>query len=260
MHRTIQDVLWLAPAALQLVIVGNMIRKNLVREYPAFCGYLILEFLRTALLFAIGNDDAHYSRYFYTYWRSEVIVCLVGFGVIVEIFRKSFSKRLGLEQWGTAILRLSVLALVVLALIVAAQSTGSDASKLVAGILVLKRAESCVRVGLIAALFIFVLVLGLPWSSYTVGIATGFAVQGAAEVVVLAVRTQYGRAANRAAFWSLLVAGFSQVFVWAVYFLRPKTVWSQKTASAEHSSFIFTVPAEIDRLNETVEALLERRC
>lgn len=260
MDRTIQDVLWLAPAALQLAVVANMIRKNLVREYPVFCSYLILDFLRTALLFAIGNDDAHYADYFYAYWRSEVIVCLVGFGVIVEIFRKAFSKRLGLEQWGTSILRLSVLALVVLALIVAARSTGSDASKLVAGILVLKRAESCVRVGLIAALFIFVFLLGLPWSNYTVGIATGFAVQGTAEVAVLAVRTQYGRAVNHAALWSLLVAGFSQTLVWAVYFLRPKTLWSQKTASGEHPIFNSTVPAEIDRLDETVEALLERRC
>jgi hypothetical protein len=260
MHRTTQDVLWLAPAALQLVIVGNLIRKNLVREHPAFCSYLILELLRTALLFAIGNDDAHYARYFYAYWRSEFIVCLVGFGVIVEIFGKAFSKRLGLDQWGTSILRLSVLVLVMLALIVAARSTGSDASRLVAGILLLKRAESCVRVGLIAALFIFVFLLGLPWSSYTVGIASGLAVQGAAEVVVLAVRTQYGRAANRAALWGLLVAGFSQTFVWALYFLRPKSVWSQQTASGEHSGFIPTVPAEIDRLNETVKALLERRC
>lgn len=255
MHRTIQDVLWLLPAILQLCIAASMLQKRLVREYPAFWSYLILEFVRAIVLFTIGNDRAHYATYFYAFWRTEIVSCLLGFAAVVEVFRKAFAKRLGLQRWGTPLLRTSLIVLVVIAVIVALRSPGSDANRMVAGILILKQAASFVQFGLIGALFAFVFGFGLPWSSYTIGIATGFAVEGAAEVVALAVRTHYGRIANAVLIWTLLAAGFCQVLVWSIYFLHRGPSRALRGLSVKSSNILYS---EMDRITGAVRTVLER--
>lgn len=255
MHRTIQDILWLFPAILQLSIVVSMLHKRLVREFPAFWSYLVLELLRTAILFGIGNDKAHYATYFYTFWRTEVVSCLLEFAAIVEIFRKAFAKRLGLQKWGMFLLRTSLIVLVVIAVIVAIHSPGSDANPMVAGILILQQAASFVQFGLVGALFAFVFGLGLPWSSYTIGIATGFAVEGAAEVVAWTVRTHYGRIANAVLVWTILAAGFCQVLVWTIYFLQGGPSRPARGDLTTGSNILYS---EMDRITGAVRTVLER--
>src|SRR5579864_1110693 len=136
MHRTLQDILWLVPAILELAIAVQMLCAGLAREYPAFWSYLIFGFLRTTLLFSIGNDNAHYAGYFYAFWESEIINCLLGFLVIVEIFRKAFAKRLGLHRQGTAMLQFSVVVLLVFALWIARESPRADPNHLLSGVLI----------------------------------------------------------------------------------------------------------------------------
>lgn len=260
MHRILQDVLWLAPAVLEFVIVVSMFKRGLAREYPVFWSYLVFIILRTVLLFGIGNDRSHYAKYFYAYWITEVISCLLGFFVLAEIFSKAFAKRLGLQKYGTAIFRFTLIALIAAAPLVASLSTGSDSSKVMAAMVSLKRAESLVQAGLVAALFVFVFVLGLPCASSTIGIAAGFAIQGAAEIAAWAARAHYGRMANRAVTWSVLTAGFCQVLVWAAYLLRRQSAFVGRSAFEETSNNLSTATAELERINEQVGILLERRC
>jgi hypothetical protein len=255
MHRILQDVLWITPAVLECAIAAAMLRQRLSTKYPFFWAYLIFSILRTGLLFAIGNDPAHYRGYFYAYWQTEIISCLLGFLIVNEIFHDVFAKRLGMQERGTALLQFSLIVLVIMALWVAVETPKMDSNNLVAGTFVLKRAESLVRTGLVAALFLFVFVLGLPWSNETIGIAAGFSIEGVAEIVSWAVRARYGRVANHALMWSLLIAGFCQTLVWAAYFLRrrknPPTEWSDLDTQSKLS-------AEIERVNEAIEVLLER--
>ena len=112
---------------------------------------------------------------------------------------------MGLGSWGASLFRFSLLGLIAVAVLMARASPGSDASKLMAGILVLKRVESFVRLGLLGALFLFVVVLGLPWGHQALGIAAGFALYGAIELAALLLRSHYRRAAigpgNGVALW-----------------------------------------------------------
>jgi hypothetical protein len=254
MHRILQNVFWISPAILEFAIAATMLRQRLSTKYPFFWAYLVFDILRTGLLFAIGNDPAHYRGYFYAFWQTEIISCTLGFLVVIEIFREAFAKRLGLQERGTTLLQFSLVVLVVMALWIAVETPKSDSNNLVAGIVVLKRAESLVRTGLVAALFLFVFVLGLPWSNETIGIAAGFSIEGAAEIVTWAARAHYGRIANRALVWSLLIATFCQTLLWAAYFLRRRrepAIWPDAGA---HSK----VSAEIEHIGEAVGVLLER--
>jgi hypothetical protein len=255
MHRILQNVFWISPAILEFAIAVTMVRRRLSTKYPFFWAYLVFDILRTALLFAIGNDPAHYRGYFFAFWQTEVFSCLLGFLIVIEIFREAFAKRLGLQERGTTLLQFSLVVLVIMALWIAVETPKSDSNNLVAGIVVLKRAESLVRAGLVAGLFIFVLALGLPWDSQTIGIAAGCCIQGTAETLVWAARTHYGRSANRLLVWSLLIATFCQTLLWAAYFLRrrPEPAISWPDAGA-HSK----VSAKIEHIGEAVGVLLER--
>jgi hypothetical protein len=256
MHRTLQDFLWLTPAILQVGIAVVMFRRNMEREYPVFWSYLLLSTLRTFILFGIGNDAAHYAKYFYTYWTTEIFASVLELCVVAEIFRKAFAERLALRNQGAILFRVSLSALVLVGLLLAVLSPGRDPSRFFAALLVLKRAESLVLFGLVAALFFFVFVLGLPWTNCSIGLAAGFGVQGAAEVTIWTARSYYGRIANRIFVWGILVSGFCQVLIWAIYFARSDSKLPLENCGDELSK----VARELSRMDEQLAALLERRC
>ena len=144
---------------------------------------------------------------------------MFGFLVVKEIFWKAFEKRLGLQKLGDALFRCSFVALIVASVGAAAMAPGSGADKLFAMILVLKRTESFVRVGLVVSLFLFVMLLGLSWSDYVIGVAAGFAVHGIGELAILIVRMHYGSSASDFFVWSTMSVGLLQLLIWIAYFV-----------------------------------------
>src|SRR6185312_1199699 len=111
-----------------------------------------------------------------------------------------------------------------------ASDHSGDSSRLLAGILVLKWAESFVRLGVLGALTASVLLLGLPWKRDVIGIAAGFAFYGCIELTMLAARVNIGRHANRYVSWAFMFSGLVEKIIWAGYFLvrvTPKRVPTQ---------------------------------
>jgi len=257
MHRILQDVVWLVPAILEVVIAGVLFRQGTWRTYPVFWSFLIFAATRTAVLFTIGNDPAHYATYFYSYWLTEVLACLLGFFVVAEIFRKAFSRQMGLQERGTALFRFALILLIAAALLVAAVSPGNDSSKMIAAILVIRHAESLVSFGMVASLFGFVFLLGVPWSSHTIGISLGLAIQGAADLVALTARNHYGRIASAPSVWTMEVAGVCQVLVWLVYSIRREEITTSKTVS-NPSLDLSSMAADLDRMSQQVTMVLEK--
>jgi len=258
MPRILQNILWLTSATLGFGIVVAMFWQRSRRDYPVFWSYLLAEALRTLLLFAIGNNSAHYFEYFYTYWITEFLLCLLGFFVVAELFDKAFSKRLGLRQWGRSLFWVTLAFLLLIAVLTAHSANGSDSNKLVAGILLLKKAESLVRLGLIAGLFVFVFVLGLPWSSHTIGIAIGFSAYGALEFAAMTVRWYYGRPANHIAASSLMGAWLLENLIWAGYFF-PRRRLNPSSSSAESSLRQDNAScSELEKARRAVQIFLER--
>lgn len=218
MHWTLQNVVWIFSGLLEVSVWLAMLLRGSWREYRVFWSYLLCEAARTAVLFSIGTDHAHYRAYFYSYWISDLFICVLGFFVIREIFAKAFSGQLGLRHWGDWIFASSLIALLAVACFSAANEHG-DSNRLLAAILVLKWAESFVRLGVLAALSISVLLLGLPWKHHAIGIAAGFAFYGSVELTMLATRLHLGKQANRWVFWAFMFAGVFEKAIWAWYFV-----------------------------------------
>lgn len=218
MHWTLQNAVWIFSGLIEVSVSVAMLLRGSRREYRVFWSYLLSEIARTCMLLFIGTDHAHYRAYFYSYWVSELVICILGFFVIREIFATAFSGQLGLIHWGDWIFACSLIGLLAVACFSAANQHG-DSNRLLAAILVLKWAESFVRLGILAALSISVLLLGLPWKHHAIGIAAGFAFYGSVELTMLATRLHVGRQANRWVFWAFMLAGLFEKGIWALYFV-----------------------------------------
>jgi hypothetical protein len=257
MHLTPQKILWLTPTTLEIFTAGAMLWHRKWREYPWFYGYLLSEVIRTAALFSIGTDSRHYATYFYTYWATEAVLSTLGFFVIAEIFDHAFSDRFGLKQWRRSIFRFALMVLIVAAVFVSFISHGGEPSRLMAAVLILKRSESLIRLGLIAALFIFVSILGLPWTSQTIGITFGLALYGVVEIIGIGVRFHYGSGVNRMVSLSGMLAACCQTLIWAAYFGRSRSL--AKT-NPEQSELIASGTHGLAVNQEAVKILMERQC
>ena len=254
MHWTLQGGLWLLGFLLELIVAIAIFRRRLHRDYPLFFSYLVLELMRTIVLAAV---HPHHLPYFYAYWISECVVALFGFLVVEEIFRKAFERRLGLQRVGAALFRYSMLALFVTAVAVAVMAPGTESDKLFAGILILKRTQSLVRVGLVVCLFSFVFLMGLSWGSYSIGIALGFAVHGVVEAAAMLAKSQYGSKFDHIWVWSIMGVALCERLIWVAYFVPPQRV--RGPALAQEKVLPTTLFAtEVSKMNKVVESLLER--
>lgn len=251
MHWTLQNAVLIAGMIIEMAVAVSLLYQRLWQVYPVFVSYVLCEVVRGWWLFAIGNDPAHYARYFYTYWITECIVALLGFIVVREIFSKALSAQFGLQRWGATLFWWSLAILIVIAVLAAVGAKG-DPDKLLAAILLLKRVESLVRLGLIVALFVFVFALGIPWADPVIGIAAGFGIYGAGELVAYAIRTSWGRGARSAFSWTIMGIGLCQEILWLAYFVpwrRLSTTTAKVLPGAE---------LEIEKLHDAIEVFLER--
>jgi hypothetical protein len=253
MHWTLQNTVWIAGMVLEFAIAVSVLYQRLWQIYPAFVSYILCEVVRSLWLFAIGNGPAHYARYFYTYWITECIVALLGFVVVREIFSKALSAKFGLQRWGTALFWWSLAILILIAALAAVGAKGGEPDKLLAAIFLLKRVESLVRLGLIVALFVFVFVLGIPWADPVIGIAAGFGIYGAGELVAFAIRSSWGRHAKGAFSWTLMGIGLCQEILWLAYFFP----WHPSSGKSKEDQPP-GAKLELDKLQDAIGIFLER--
>ena len=218
MHPTTRLVLWLTPTAVETVIVVAMVYRKLWRDLPIFLSYIVYEIGRTVFLFTERNNP---WVYFYGYWITEAVGCFAALCVIRELFDNAFHRHLGLQTLGRVLFRWSIVILLVVAVAVAWISPGSEPTRLMAGIFVLKRTVTVVQAGLLAFLFLFAFSFGLRWQHYAVGVTLGFGVYGAVELAALAIRMRYGHPVQWLYNWMMMTINNTCVFIWGAYFLYP---------------------------------------
>jgi hypothetical protein len=218
MHSIAFYTLWLGPTFIEIWIVAVMLYRKLWTDLPLFLSYLIFEIARTALLFAVRNQQV---VYFYAYWATETIGCLVALAVIRELFENAFRRYAGLQALGSVLFRWSFLVLFVLAVIMAVAAPGSDQYKVLAGIFTMKRTVTIVQAGLLGFLFLFASAFGVAWRHYLVGIAAGLGVYGAVELVAMVMRAKFGSVMDSSLSWIVMLVNTCAVMIWAAYFVAP---------------------------------------
>ncbi len=189
------------------------------RAIPLFFCYTLLLPIRDFTLYFLPNPGDRYSSVF---WSGEAAAVLLSFGVIFEIgwhfvrrypFLRLFLRVLWIAAWlpeqrpGHADLGRGGLA-------------GTDVA--LGWITLSERSARFMQVCLLIVAIAMMSRLGLTWRHYSLGIAAGFGVYAALDLVLLELRGHL-HVLSGGTFVLLRSAAYNLgVLIWAFYFLRPQ--------------------------------------
>ena len=217
--------LWVAPQALLAILATSMVRNRLAVDTPVFFAYVLFSLAKFLLRFGVFHLMGGASfEYFCVYWSLALIDAMFVLLVIHEIYILEFGAYEGLTMFASILFKWSAAVLVLVAVVTAASASGSDLTRLAAGILTLDRSGTIVQLGLIILLFVAASSFWLVWQRHLFGIATGMAVIISIEVVSLALSARYGLIFANTYSWVKSVTYLFGVLIWAVYFLRREAV------------------------------------
>jgi hypothetical protein len=179
-NAKIQLVLWISHPALELLLAGAMVWRQLHRKFPVFFAYVLFQLVNFAVLFPI-HQYGGYELYFYTYWISSTISLAIGFKVIHEIFLDVFRPYHTLQDLGTVLFKWAALVMIFVALVVAVASPGGQ-SPIALAVMTMQRCVRVTQCGLILFLLFFSRYLAVSWKQPSFGIASGFGLFAAVEL------------------------------------------------------------------------------
>ncbi len=220
--------LWIVPAILEACLVSVILRRKLRSEFSAFFSYSVFQVLVFFCLFFTYFRAPQF--YFSTYWTAGALDAAIGFQVIYEIFVNAFAPYPALRQLGKTLFRWAALVLLMVAFIAAVASPSPLRSGLMAGIFILERSVLLMQCGLVLLLFTFSGSLGIDWRNRIFGVALGFGLYAAAQLIVFTMRSQLGPQLGSVGRAALILCNGGAytlaVLIWLRYMLSPQPVRS----------------------------------
>lgn len=236
-HRLLYTYLWIAPHALQMALAVMMVRRKLVREFPAFFVYTVYEVLQFVVLFAMHGIDAVSAEAYTVAWLAGGAVSIaLRFAIVYEIFDHVFSSYPTLKELGVVIFRWATAVLMIVAVVLVGYSTGGEIDRATIAISIVDRAVSVVQCGLLVLLLLLSRFLSFSWRSYAFGIALGLGFFASVELATSAIRTELGLGVGLDALAMITMATYHCcVLFWIVALLRPQHEIAPVTSVPEHN-------------------------
>lgn len=243
--------LWIAPHALQAVLAAMMIRRNLIRRFPAFFTYTVYEVAQFLVLFIIDHMDSVSSDQYTSVWFvGGAISVSLRFAVVHEIFRNVFRSYPALQEFGGVLFRWATVVLMLVAVMLVAYSSGSEINRLTLSLTIIDRVVNIVQCGLLVLLILLARFLSFPWTSYTFGIALGLGFFASVELGISALRAQYGVLLARNFFADLSMATYHCcVLFWIATLLRPERGRTRLSSAPNHN---------LEHWNDALQRLLHQ--
>lgn len=207
---------WLTGAVLHLTILTIMVRRKLVRELPVFSAYVILSLATSIALFVI-TETRDYATYFYAFWPKEAILNVLMFGVVYEVNQHVFKNYTALRRLGTMLFWCVGLVLLLVAMLIAISSPGNGANQMVTGIATLERSVRVIQVGLLLFVVVFAAYFKVSWRHCIFGLALGFGVYAALQLIAVSLRAHLGESANDIWAKGTVLAYAAGAIVWTKY-------------------------------------------
>jgi hypothetical protein len=182
--RLLYYALWFAHPALQMGIVGVMLRRKLNRKFKFFFIYLCTQILLFALV--LPTYKTHYQLAYYLYWTSSTLSSLLGFLVIHEAFLDVFRPFHTLRDLGTVLFKWAGLVMLLVAGVVSVSTTSNDLEPWMQAIVTAERCVRIIQVGIVLFLLFFSRYLGVSRRQYSFGIALGFGAYAGVELLIVA--------------------------------------------------------------------------
>ena len=181
----IQLALWVVQPALQAVVAAIVFRRKLHKNFPTFLTFMIAQVAIFAVEFPVyrwGSRDA----YFYVFWLANSLNLVLEFKIIHEIFLDIFRPYHALKDLGTALFKWAALIMILVSVVLISISPGWD-DPIANTVMVAHRCVRVIQCGLVLFLLAFAKNLGFSWRRCSFGMALGFGLIAAAELLTNAL-------------------------------------------------------------------------
>lgn len=234
---------------LQCVIPIVCLRRKLYRTLPWFFAYNLYSIFQTIVDMAVLASKSSVETYFYTYYVLQAFILAISFGVIYEVFDSVLEPYDALRRVSSKLFLGATVGLAVLGLAFVLYGTGVE-YRMVRLIILTQRSLRIVQIGLLIFLFALARSFALSWRSYSFGIALGYGIYASVDLVLTAVRLNYGVGAIP--LQSLLnMLGYAIACgIWVWYMLQREAV-AQPVRVVPHN--------DIEKWNEALEEMLTRK-
>lgn len=218
LHFT-QQVLWVAGPLIQVAIAVIFVRRGYVHQLPWFFGYTVFHIAQFLVLF--GSHRVSYATYFYAYWATDSIDALLTLIVLQELFTDAFGGYEAIRALAMRVFRWGMLLLVLVAFVSAIVASGTEADRLITGLLVMARSVNLVQCGILALLLTIYRSAGFRLSSLPVSIGVGFGVIAGVSTVIMGLRAYESSAYDSYFSMALAAAYDAGVLIWIAAICAP---------------------------------------
>jgi hypothetical protein len=249
-HPLLFTYLWVAPHVLLVALAVMIVRRRLVREFPAFFAYTVYEAVQFAVLFTMYHSTVSAQDYTVAWLIGSCISVAMRFAVVHEIFSKVFESYPALNGFCTLVFRWATVVLLLVAVVLVGWASGHETDRITVAYTVADRAVSIVQGGLLIFILLLSRFFSFPWRSYVFGIALGVGFFASVELGLLAIRTHIGVGAQQDFFNMLGMAAYHCcVLFWIVTLLLPE----------RKETRVNSVPAhDLDHWNDALQRLLHQ--
>jgi hypothetical protein len=162
-----------------------------------------------------------YELYFYIYWASDAIEALLGFGIILSIYRLAMSPLKGLEKLGMIMFRWAAAISVALAITIGFGPHITSMSFIMRAVSQLQQTQSVLTLCMLLFVCFAIHPMGLSYRSRIFGVSLGIGLLATTDLVTAAWIAHspsiYGVASSASS-----IAICVTLTVWAVYFAIPE--------------------------------------
>jgi hypothetical protein len=224
-HSFLWHYLWIAPRALQAVIVIVMIRRRLLHEFPMFLSYTVFEIINGGTLFILDHRASiSPDQYWLAHWTASALSIALRFAVVYEIFSHVFAPYPALGRLSRILFQWAAVVLVLIGVVVAAYAPGDAAQPLFSGVYVVDRGVGLIQASLLALLFLCSSYFRLSWKSHVYGIAIGVGIFSTVDLATAAMEARSWPSGSSYIFDFVTMATYHCcVLIWLVYLLAPET-------------------------------------
>jgi hypothetical protein len=181
--KVLYYALWIAHPVLEMAIAALMFRRGLHRKFKFFFGYLLVQLMTFAVVFAAYQHS--YALLFDFYWICDALSVAFGFAVIHEVFVDVFRAFHTLRDLGTVLFKWAGLVMLLVAGVVSVSTNSSEMSPIIQAIITGQRCVRMIQVGMVLFLLFFAHYVGISRRQHSFGIALGFGSFAVIELILI---------------------------------------------------------------------------
>ena len=231
-------------------ICAVLLRRAIFRRFPAFTAYMFFMLVAESVLLGQLLSGISELKYAYTYYFVQFASIGLAFAVIYEIFKIVLEPYDAFRRVWRVLFASASAILIIISLVWLLYGSGPQSDRLTQTMNVLLRSLRVIQVGLLLLLFTLSTSLGLTWRSYSFGIALGYGTYAIVDLVLSAMRLEYGDAVWKLQSYCTTIAYGTSVLIWAWYVMQPEKLAGR----------LAVIPYnDIAKWNEKLEELLKRK-